>query len=157
MNAAAGAVTHRLCPHPHPSQRLRQRRAPHGYTLIECLVTCALVGLLSTLALNTAQQQTLRAGRLDAVDALTRIQLAQEQHRALHGMYSADLTALRNTPAQSRQGRYSLQLQRTAGESYTAVATALGPQSQDGMCPALTLAVDQGYPQAGPNPGCWNR
>ena len=133
------------------------QRTAQGYTLVECLVVCSIVGLMSTLAFSTARQHTLRAGRLDAVDALTRIQLAQEQHRALHGMYSAELSALRSGTAQSRQGRYSLQLQRTAGESYTAVATALGSQSRDGDCPALTLAVDQGYPQVGPNAACWNR
>jgi type IV pilus assembly protein PilE len=131
--------------------------ASRGFSLIECMVTCGLVALLCTLAITASRHYTLRAGRLDAVDALTRIQLAQEQHRALHGMYSADLGTLRNASAQSRQGRYSLQLQRTAGESYTAIATALGPQRQDGPCPALTLAVDHGYPQAGPNAGCWNR
>jgi type IV pilus assembly protein PilE len=133
------------------------RRIPWGYTLIECLVVCALVGTASTLVLVAGRQHELRAGRLDAVDALTRIQLAQEQHRALHGMYSADLSALRSAPALSRQGRYQLQVQRSAGESYTAVATAQGPQSRDSACPALTLAVDQGYPQAGPSPACWNR
>jgi len=153
MKPAAAAVPLRQAKRRH----LQPSQAAHGYTLIECLATCALVGVLSTLAITTWRQHTLRAGRLDAVDALTRVQLAQEQHRALHGMYSAELGALRNASAQSRQGRYSLQLQRTAGESYTAIATALGPQSQDGPCPALTLTVDQGYPQAGPNAGCWNR
>ena len=134
----------------------RQRRL-QGYTLVECLVVCSIVGLMSTLAFSSARQHTLRAGRLDAVDALTRIQLAQEQHRALHGMYSGELSLLRSGSAQSRQGRYSLHLQRTAGESYTAVATAMGPQSRDGDCPALTLAVDQGYPKVGPSAACWNR
>ncbi len=128
-----------------------------GYSLIECLVVCAIVGVLCTLTVVGSRQHELRAGRLDAVDALTRIQLAQEQHRALHGMYSAELSALRSTSAQSRQGRYRLQVQRSAGESYTAVATALGAQSRDSSCPTLTLAVDQGYPQAGPSAACWNR
>ena len=136
-------------PEPRPLRR--------GYTLVECLVACAVVGLLSTLALASARQHQLRAGRLDAVDALTRIQLAQEQHRALHGMYSGELTALRSASAQSRQGLYSLQLRRSAGESYTAVATAQGPQSRDSHCPALTLAVDHGAPQLGPSVACWNR
>ena len=86
-----------------------------------------------------------------------RIQTAQEQHRALHGLYASELAALRSTGAQSRQGRYSLQLQQTGAESYTAVATAQGPQIRDSGCSTLTLQVDQGYPQAGPNAGCWNR
>lgn len=132
-------------------------RGQQGSTLVDCLVVLCIVGLMAALAFSSARQHTLRAGRLDAVDALTRIQLAQEQHRALHGMYSAELSALRSASAQSRQGRYSLQLQRTAGESYTAIATALGKQSGDGDCPALTLAVEHGFPQVGPSAACWNR
>jgi type IV pilus assembly protein PilE len=132
-------------------------RHPRGYTLVEVLVVCAIVGVVATLALTTSRQYTLRAGRLDAVDALTRIQLAQEQFRALHGMYSTELSALRGMAAQSRQGRYSLQLRRTDGESYIATATAQGAQSHDNPCLALTLSVDQGHPQAGPNAACWNR
>ncbi len=128
-----------------------------GYTLVECLVACAVVGLISTLAVGSARQHQLRAGRLDAVDALTRIQLAQEQHRALHGMYSSELNTLRSASAQSRQGLYSLQLQRSAGETYVATATAQGAQSRDSHCPALTLAVDHGAPQVGPSVACWNR
>lgn len=120
-------------------------------------MVCAIVGVLAAMAVTASRQHTLRAGRLDAVDALTRIQLAQEQFRALHGMYSSELSALRGTLAHSRQGRYSLQLQRTAGESYTAIATAQGAQSRDNSCLALTLSVDQGYPQAGPSAACWNR
>ncbi len=133
------------------------RQGLHGYTLIECLVVCAVVGVLSTLVLAVGRHLELRAGRLDAVDALTRLQHAQEQYRALHGMYSAELSALRGSPARSPQGRYQLQLQRSAGESYTAVATAQGPQSRDSACPALSLAVDQGYPHTGPSALCWNR
>jgi type IV pilus assembly protein PilE len=133
------------------------RRRQRGFTLVESLLVCTLVGILATLTLVASQRWELRAGRLDGVDALMRIQTAQEQHRALHGMYTADLTALRSAAAQSRQGRYSLQLQRTAGESYTAVATAQGRQSKDSPCPALTLQVDQGYPQVGPDTRCWNR
>lgn len=132
-------------------------RLQHGTTLVECLLACAVVGVISTLAVGSARQHQLRAGRLDAVDALTRIQLAQEQHRALHGLYSGELAALRSTSAQSRQGLYSLQLQQSAGESYTAVATAQGSQSRDSTCPALTLAVDHGAAQVGPSVACWNR
>lgn len=138
-------------------QDLAPQQPQHGFTLVECVLVCCLTGILATMALLTGQRWELRAGRLDAVDALTRLQSAQEQYRALHGMYSGELSALRSMAPLSRQGRYSLQLQRGDGESYTAVATAQGRQKRDDHCPALTLQVDQGYPLVGPDAGCWNR
>ncbi len=137
-----------------------------GFTLVECLVTCALVGVFTTLALPSYQSYELRAGRLDAVDALTRIQVAQEQHRAHHGGYAQDLAALRSGAApsapgaqsvQSGQGRYLLALHREDAESYTATATARGTQAKDPDCSALTLQVVQGFVQTGPDAKCWNR
>ncbi len=142
----------------HPCGRVGVHpRQPAGYSLIECLVVCVIIGVLASVVVVTHRQHTLRAGRLDAVDALTRIAQAQEQYRALHGMYSAELSALRSASTQSRQGLYLLQLQRSGGDAYTAVATAQGAQSRDSACPTLSLTVDQGYPQAGPSARCWNR
>ena len=143
--------------HTHPHTHGRQGTRTPGFTLVECMVVCAIVGLLGTLLLAASQQRALRIGRMDAVDALTRIQHSQEQYRALHGMYSDNLAVLRSASAQSAQGRYQLQLQRNGGESYTAFATAQGLQHTDHACPVLTLSVDQGYPQAGPSAACWNR
>jgi type IV pilus assembly protein PilE len=129
----------------------RRPRAGRGFSLAECLVACAVVGL--------------RAGRLDAVDALTRLQVAQEQHRAAHGRYATQLQALVGTAAHSRQGLYTLALAANVtneyasggGEAYAAVATAQGSQSRDTACAALTLSVQHGFAEAGPSVRCWNR
>jgi type IV pilus assembly protein PilE len=129
----------------------------HGFSLPDCLATLVIVGVLATAAVATGREHTLRSGRMDAVEALTRIQHEQERHRAQHGFYSTELSALRRTTEPSRQGRYRLLLQRTGAESYTVVATAQGEQRSDQACPTLSLAVDQGVAQLGPNARCWNR
>jgi type IV pilus assembly protein PilE len=143
----------------------RRPRAGRGFSLAECLVACAVVGLLACLALPSYREQQLRAGRLDAVDALTRLQVAQEQHRAAHGRYATQLQALVGTAAHSRQGLYTLALAANVaneypsggGEAYAAVATAQGSQSRDTACAALTLSVQHGFAEAGPSVRCWNR
>ena len=71
------------------------KRQPRGFTLVELMVVCAMAGVLVTLALPAWNQQQLRAARIDAVDALTRLQAAHESYRGLHGLYSSELPALR--------------------------------------------------------------
>jgi type IV pilus assembly protein PilE len=128
-----------------------------GFTLVECLAACAIAALMAAVALPSFQGQALRTSRLDAVQALTRLQLAQEQYRAAHGLYATDLTALRGVVPVSDQGRYTLSLALTGPDSYRATAQARGAQAQDGKCPALTLDVSDGWAQAGPSAQCWNR
>jgi type IV pilus assembly protein PilE len=128
-----------------------------GLTLLELLVAMALAALLLTLGLRSQQGQGLRSGRLDAVEALTRLQQAQEQHRSAHGLYASELAALVGTAATSRQGRYAIALDRSGGEAYRATAVAQGAQARDTACAKLTLEVRQGFAQTGPDAGCWLR
>jgi len=134
------------------------RPAPsRGFTLVECVVALAIVALLATVALPSFQGEALRTARLDAVQALTRLQLAQEQYRAANGLYTTELSALRGVMAVSDQGRYTLAVSLTGPESYRATAMARGAQSRDTSCPSLTLDVAQGWAQPGPSAQCWNR
>lgn len=128
-----------------------------GFTLVECAVVCAVVALAAGLALPSLQGSWLRMARLDAVDALTRVQAAQEAYRMLHGGYAADLSALRGVAVTSAQGRYAVALQPGGADGYRAVAHALGAQLRDQACPALVLQVSSGFAAHGPHPGCWNR
>ncbi|MBX3638374.1 MAG: prepilin-type N-terminal cleavage/methylation domain-containing protein [Rubrivivax sp.] len=132
--------------------------AQQGFTLTEVAIVCAIVGILATIALPSWRARELQAGRLDAVDALTRLQTAQERHRADHGLYAPQLSALRIAP-NSPQGRYALALELTGPEAYRASARARddGPQAADRDCAALTLEVRSGFAQAGPSARCWNR
>lgn len=131
--------------------------APRGFTLVECAVACALVALLTAIAVPSFQGQALRTARLDAVRALTRLQMAQEQYRASHGLYATDLTALRGVMPLSDLGRYTISVAQTGPESYRATAQARGAQTHDSPCQELTLDVAGGWAQAGPTAQCWNR
>lgn len=132
-------------------------RVHRGFTLIEILVACVVAALLAAAALPSMRGDALRAARIDAVQALTRLQAAQEQYRNASGGYAGELAALRGVARLSEQGRYLLTLQPTGTEAYRATATARGAQAADTACAVLTLDVNRGFAQAGPGPQCWNR
>lgn len=133
-------------------------RAPvtlRGFTLLECVVVALVVAVVSSIAWPSFRRHDLQAGRLDAVQALSRVQAAQEHHRSAHGLYATELSALSGTSAQSLQGRYAIHLAPDGPEGYLARAQALGPQAQDRPCAALTLQVKQGFARHGPEASCW--
>ena len=134
-----------------PSGHPLRRR---GFTLVECLVVCAVSAIVATAALPTLREPLRKTARLDAVALLTRVQAAQESHRSVHGRYSDDPRVL-GVPGRSDQGLYRLTLVVTDRDTYRATATAEGPQADDRRCPALTLAVTRGYRDA--VDGCWPR
>jgi type IV pilus assembly protein PilE len=133
------------------------RHASRGFTLVEVAVVCAVAAILAGLAMPAFQGHALRAARLDAVQALSRIQLAQEAYRAQTGLYAGDLGALRAVGAVSQQGRYTLALALTGPDSFVATASARGAQARDTDCMQITLEVAQGFAHAGPTAACWNR
>jgi type IV pilus assembly protein PilE len=136
---------------------LSSPRTRRGFTLVECLTACAMAVALVALALPAFRGHDFRAGRLDAVDALTRVQVAQEQHRNAHGLYAGDLRALLGTSPRSPQGRYTIRVALTGPLAYVATASAVGPQAEDPGCAQLTLTVKEGFAQTGPHAGCWLR
>jgi type IV pilus assembly protein PilE len=133
------------------------RATGFGFTLVECLAACAVVAVLAAVAWPAWRDHGLRAARLDAAAALTRLQGVQEQYRSVHGLYAADLSVLHGVAPVSDQGRYRLALERTGPESYRATAVAFGVQTGDRDCGALTLEVSLGFATPGPGPQCWNR
>ena len=134
------------------------RRA--GFTLVELCVVLALAGVLATIAWPSFQSQLQRGRRADAVTALTRVQLAQESHRAHHGLYAAQLGALVGAAApRSAEGLYDIELQARGGEGYEARATARAgtPAAADTGCARLVLRVQDGLADYAPSARCWNR
>ena len=133
---------------------------PVGFTLVEVATVCAVVGVLAAVAVPSWQQQLAQGRRADAVEALTRVQQAQEQYRSAHGLYAHELSALRGVPTgATTQGFYTLALQSTGAEAYRATArpSVGSPQLRDNACAELTLDVNQGFARMGPQRRCWNR
>jgi type IV pilus assembly protein PilE len=129
-----------------------------GFTLVEVMTTCALVGVLAGIAVPSYQGQLVKSRRIDAVAALARLQAAQERFRSANGFYSNALQPL-GLSQRSAEGLYELAIETRAPEQYRATASAAagGSQAADADCAQLVLDVTSGFAQSGPSARCWNR
>jgi type IV pilus assembly protein PilE len=131
-----------------------------GFTLVEVAVVLALATLLASAALPSYQSQLQKSRRADAVAALTRVQWAQEQFRAHHGLYAFQLTQLQGAGSGvSAEGLYAIELRAVGPTGYVAAARALPDRAQAGdrACSEITIGVHEGLASHGPTARCWNR
>ena len=133
----------------------RQKGRIHGFTLIEVMMVVALLAILAGMAYPSYQANVRKAKRNDAIEALLRIQIAQEKWRISDTDY-ATLAEL-GSPS-SLEGFYSVAIPTNTSTSYTITATALGDQANDNVdgasCSTLTLMVSAGGETKTPV-ACW--
>lgn len=135
---------------------MRARPPSLGLSLVETCIALAVAAILAAVAWPAQRAQLEQARRMDARLALTRLQIAQEQYRLRHGHYGAELGAL--APARSPEGHYLLALADAQADTVTLIARARadGPQGGDRACAEITLRLNQGLADAGPDPRCWS-
>ena len=113
-----------------------------GLTLVEMLITLAVIGILGTLAYPSYQDHVMRARRSEAFSALSAVAQAQDRWRAKHTQYASSLTDL-GVQSTSSPGRYyQIELQSDASTRHThymAIARAVGAQSADSRCAVLRM------------------
>jgi len=134
------------------------RRRARGFTLIELMIVCVVVAILSMLALPSYLQSVRKSRRSDAIDATSAIVQAQERWRANNTTYSANFTNLAPLTSASREGYYQLALTAATGIGYILTTTAVNGRGQehDTGCATLTSTVDRGAVTYAPA-GCWSR
>lgn len=154
---------------------MKNFRTSRGFTLIELMVTVAIVGIIAAVAIPSYQSQARKGRRTDAVDAIAQIQQAQERWRANNATYAnqTELTAATNaTPpglgisATSKGGYYSLAVLGPTGVSgttptaagYMVRATAVIGKSQanDAGCSTLEVVVTNGNSTPSQS-ACWSK
>lgn len=131
-----------------------------GFTLVEMLVVLAAVAILAGIAWPASASYLNKARRADAIASLTRVQFAQERFYALHGLYAAELRQLSGAASpRSDEGHYEIRLVDVQPHRYTALAVALAgsPQARDSACGEISVQVNAGAAEHGPQAACWNR
>ncbi len=112
-----------------------------GFTLIESLLSLALMATLIGIAWPSVQMHWLISQRQDAQHTLLQLHLKQLRWRASHAQYASSLNELGWLSSMSSAGHYNLILQNASAQAYELHATAIGIQAQDIDCARMSLFV----------------
>ncbi|WP_431109701.1 type IV pilin protein [Variovorax paradoxus] len=141
------------------------RNAEKGFTLIELMITVAIVGILAAIAYPSYTEYVMRSRRVEGQNLLNDAAARQERFRAQNGVYAGagELDKLKlPTGAASQNGYYTLTSTVAADGSdggFTLKATRAGAQVADRKCGDFTLNAKGTKGMAADSPGtaatCW--
>lgn len=120
----------------------KARRAG-GFTLIELMVTVAIIAILSSIAVPLYSDQVRRARRGQAQADLMELTQLAERYHAVHNSYVGFDTAAATLPLlrSPRQGdmHYDIDVLNVTRNGYSLQAVPQGGQTRDTKCMTLTL------------------
>ena len=129
-----------------------------GFTLVELMITVAIIGILASVAVPSYRSYVLKSRRVEAMSELTKAQTIIERCYGANFTYSGACSP--TTPLTTPNGFYTITAASVA-TTYTFTATAAGSQAADTTC--TTLSVDQAnqklaFDSGGTaQPSCWSR
>jgi type IV pilus assembly protein PilE len=138
------------------------RKRRRGFTLIELMITVAIISVLAMVAVPAYFDSVRKSRRADAITALSQVSQAQERWRANNASYTANLGSTGLNVPNPSSGYYTLQVTAASAASYSVTATAAGAQLKDTRCATLTLAASGGQftytsTPSGSSNQCWRR
>ena len=139
-------------------------RRAGGFTLIELMITVAVVGVLGAVAYPSYQDYVRKGKRSDARASLQAASIAQEKFRLNNASYASATTALSppcptSGNCDSEQSNYRLATPTgVSATGYTLTANAISTsQTADTGCTAITYAVAGSTITYGPSNTCWGK
>lgn len=112
------------------------RNSSRGFTLIELMITVAVIGILSAVAYPSYLEHVRKAARAAAQSHMLTIASKEEQYILDARQYTVTLGAggLALTASPETAGRYTFSVALVAGPppGFTISATAIGNQAVDG-------------------------
>jgi type IV pilus assembly protein PilE len=131
------------------------KHSQSGFTLIELMITVAVVAILASIAYPSYRNTVMRSNRAEAKNALLQVQVAQEKFFLQRNRYAGatpyanSVTELNNaanhaTPglgisSTTPRGHYQIRLDRPSATTFTATAVAIGSQASDTACATLSI------------------
>jgi len=141
------------------------RNAEKGFTLIELMITVAIVGILAAIAYPSYTEYVMRSRRVEGQNLLNDAAARQERFRAQNGKYATpdevnDLKLKLPKGTASENGYYTLIPSVAADDGgYTLEARRAGAQQADRKCGDFTLNAKGIKGMAADTPGtaesCW--
>lgn len=133
------------------------RNRQKGFTLVELMITVVVMGIITLIASNLYTSYVRKGRRIDAINALISISLAEERYRTTNTQYGT-LAQAWSGVSTSSEGYYTLAISNVSASGYTITATAIGSQANDAVngvsCTTLSLAVSNGTISKTPS-ACW--
>jgi type IV pilus assembly protein PilE len=140
-----------------------------GVTLLELLVTVAIVGILGAIAYPSYTNYVMRTNRVVGKSLLLQVADRQEQFFADNKRYTTDLTQLgynangfmvddqsAYVPDADANRLYRISLTNATATTFTAnAAPQLNQATRDTNCQTLTLTHRGLKGQTGPSTDCW--
>ena len=120
-----------------------------GFTLIELMITVAIIAIIAAIAVPSYNGYVERARRADGKKALLNVMLLQEKYRTNHVTYGTV------GPDYSHDGHYDITITTGSG-GYTATADPTGVQASDN-CGTFTINQDGPVGSADHLSDCWRR
>lgn len=117
-------------------------KAMKGFTLIELMITVAIIGILSSIALPMYNDYLTRVSRGDCTNALERMAGKQEELvlRMNGGNYASAVTNIGGSGTKSNYYEVSVVSSSASGYVLQCDAVAGGPQASDATCTTMTLS-----------------
>lgn len=141
----------------------RESSCAHGFTLIELMITVAVIAILAALAVPTYSRYILRSNRSAAESFMQEAASAQERYMVDSRQFASSLTALGYaTLPNTVQPNYAVAMVAVAASAsggtppaYTITATPQGNQVRDTGCGTLTLNGDGSKSASTGAADCW--
>lgn len=136
-----------------------------GFTLIEVMITVAIIGILAAIAYPSYQEHVRKARRADAQSGLMELAQFMERHYTSQGGYLANGNSgasptlpFSETPKDGTTKYYDVTLSAASASAYTLQAAPKGAMAADD-CGSLTLTNTgaKGQGSGGTLAECWRR